>query len=348
MPIIFPSFARRTTDDSKSAAALRACLAETDSLATERALGHLVETHVEPVMRRVIIARLRRHGNEHLSHLEDVLSEAVIAFLLHFEDLRQQRAEPVEKIDAFAAMLASRAVNDYFRRTNPAFHALRNRLLYLLERYPALARWKYLATGEWLSGLAVWKNKKLTPLRSIEEVDARAWLNRDSEKLHAAEQLMQIFKGAGLPIRFNDLALLMARVWHVQDSRTENVEDHEFVDQSHSVDQRLSHKQWLAVLWMHICELSRNQRAALLLNLKGADGSCGASLLVSTGLVSLRELAKAIEIPDEEFAGIWQRLPLNDLEVGHLLGLERQQVINLRKCARGRLERAMGSAGFGE
>lgn len=347
MPAIFSRFSDRTTDNSKSAAALRACLAETDSLAAERDLGQLVEKHVEPVMRRIIMARLRRHGNEHLSHIEDVLSEAVIAFLLHFEDLRQQRTGPLENMDAFTAMLASRAVNDYFRRVNPTFHALRNRLLYLLERYPALARWKYLATGEWLSGLAIWKSKKLTPLRSIEGVDARAWLHRDSDKLHAAEQLMQIFNGAGLPIRFNDLALLMARVWHVQDSRTENVEDHEFVDQVHSVDQRLSNRQWLEVLWKHICELNRNQRAALLLNLKGADGSCGASLLVTTGLVSIRELAKAVDIPDEEFSDIWQRLPLNDMEVGNLLGLERQQVINLRKCARVRLERAMGSAGFG-
>jgi hypothetical protein len=348
MPTIFPGFTRRSTDASDSAAALNACLAETDPVQADTDLGKLVTAHAEPLMRRVINSRLRRNGDEHLSHQEDVLSDAVIAFLLHVENLRQGRAEAVENFNAFVTMLAIRAVNDYFRRANPAFHALRNRLLYLIERYPGLARWKDPGSGEWLSGLAEWQKKKKAPLRLAEDWDAREWLGRDADRLHAAEQLIEIFKAAGSPIRFNDLALLMARLWNVQESRTESVEDHEFVDDARSVDQRLGHKQWLVILWKQICELNRNQRAALLLNMKGPDGSCGASLLVTTGVVSIRQMALAIEVPGEEFAGLWQRLPLNDHEVGSLLGLERQQVINLRKCARARLERAMGVAGYAE
>jgi hypothetical protein len=317
-----------------------------DSLKAERALGQLVEDHVEPLMKRVITARLRRNGVEHFTHLEDVLSDAVIAFLLHVEELRLGRADEVENFNAFVSMLATRAVNDYFRRANPGFHALRNRLLYLIERYPELARWREPSSGQWLCGLAEWKDKRNSPLRTIDDVNPREWLSSNSAQLHAADQLIELFKAARTPIRFNDLALLMARVWNIQESRTENVEDHDLVDEAATVDQRLGHRQWLDILWKQICDLNRNQRAALLLNMKGPDGNCGASLLVTTGVVNIRQLAQAIELSGEEFALLWQRLPLSDHEVGDILGLERQQVINLRKCARARLERVMGGAGL--
>jgi hypothetical protein len=46
-------------------------------------------------------------------------------------------------------------------------------------------------------------------------------------------------------------------------------------------------------------------------------------------------------MPDEVFAGLWSRLPLDDASIAELLNITRQQVINLRKCARERLARRM-------
>ena len=43
----------------------------------------------------------------------------------------------------------------------------------------------------------------------------------------------------------------------------------------------------------------------------------------------------------EEFGEIWNELPLDDKRIAALLGLTRQQVINLRKSARERLTRRM-------
>jgi hypothetical protein len=44
---------------------------------------------------------------------------------------------------------------------------------------------------------------------------------------------------------------------------------------------------------------------------------------------------------DERFALLWQALPLKDSEIAHMLGTERQKVINLRKSAGDRLSRNM-------
>lgn len=45
--------------------------------------------------------------------------------------------------------------------------------------------------------------------------------------------------------------------------------------------------------------------------------------------------APVIELSPDEFAELWHDLPLDDNTIAGRLGLARQQVINLRKSARG-------------
>jgi hypothetical protein len=61
------------------------------------------------------------------------------------------------------------------------------------------------------------------------------------------------------------------------------------------------------------------------------------------GVASMRQIAAALEMPAEELAGLWGRMPLSDLEIAARLGLQRQQIINLRKAARQRLARRTAS-----
>jgi len=57
----------------------------------------------------------------------------------------------------------------------------------------------------------------------------------------------------------------------------------------------------------------------------------------------LPELAKMLEFTLEEFAVIWNQLPIDDLSLAARLGVTRQQVINLRLAARRRLARHLNS-----
>lgn len=323
------------------AALFDAYLAEKSPEKAESLLGELVIAQVEPHARRIVSYRLRRHSAEHHNQIEDVTSEAVVAFLLHAADLRNGRAAPVGNLNAFVATLAARACNDYFRRAHPAFHSLRNKLRYLFERYPDLSRWRDPGSGIWLCGLTAWQTpgrKGRNPVADMERLDR---LDMSASNLHPADQLANIFERVNAPIPFNNLALLMARLWNVRDGAVVTDEEKEIVDSNCPVDVTLAQKQWLATLWKLIGELTRNQRAALLLNLRGSDGSCGASLLVSTGVATIRQIAGAAGISDVEFARIWEKLPLSDLEIAGLLSLTRQQVINLRKYAREKLSRQL-------
>jgi hypothetical protein len=79
-----------------------------------------------------------------------------------------------------------------------------------------------------------------------------------------------------------------------------------------------------------------------LLNLRAADSAPAVSLLPIVGVASIRTIAETLEFSAESFAALWKSLPLEDLAIADLLGVTRQQVINLRKSARERLTRRIG------
>jgi len=78
------------------------------------------------------------------------------------------------------------------------------------------------------------------------------------------------------------------------------------------------------------------------MNLRAGDATPALTMLPLTGIASIREIAETLEIATEEFARLWNLLPLDDLAIADLLGITRQQVINLRKSARERLTRRVG------
>jgi DNA-directed RNA polymerase specialized sigma24 family protein len=335
------SSTRSTKNDADQR--LAAYLEEPDSARAEAILNELFSLYAEPMMTRIITARLRRQGSEHLAHLEDVMSDAVVTLLTYMQELRSGEGRMLDSFEGFTSTLAVRTVNDYFRRIWPAFHSLRGKLRYLLENYDELARWKDEDSGDWFSGLAEWKDGKRKPLHSIANLRLNEWEATRPQNLHPADQLISLFHFLGRPMRFNDLANLMAKQWHIEEQRQENIDDNDLLDESVPLDQLISEQQWVSTLWKQICLLDLKQRHALMLNLRGPGGSCGASLLVAMGIATIREIAQALEIDYKNFAEIWTRLPLSDLEIASWMGCDRQHVINLRKSARVRLSRCLSS-----
>ena len=163
---------------SRAADLLTRYLAEQDGAKASDCLGELVDGFVSPHARKIVQARLRRQGSAHAGQAEDVTSDAVVSFIIYAEELRQGSAAPIGNPEAFVAMLAARACNSYFRRVYPTFHGLRNKLRYLLEKYPELARWSNLNSGVTVCGLAEWRTAGKQK-RALEDVDgSRGWSGR--------------------------------------------------------------------------------------------------------------------------------------------------------------------------
>jgi hypothetical protein len=165
--------------------------------------------------------------------------------------------------------------------------------------------------------------------------------------LPPAELLAAIFERVGHPIEFNYLVSIAAQLRAVRDEPLESLDDESghlrasLADGSVRVDAALEQRLYLEKLWTEVCELPRLQRAALLLNLRDAGGGSVIAFIPHLKIASKKEMAEILSMSEEQFAALWGDLPLDDTSIAQLLGLTRQQVINLRKTARERLARRM-------
>jgi hypothetical protein len=154
--------------------------------------------------------------------------------------------------------------------------------------------------------------------------------------------LAKLFLVLGRPLRVDDLVSLLADAWNIRDAPPpRTLEATDLAGTTPLL--RFETRQYLERLWQEIRELIPRQRAALLLNLRAPDAANAVALLVLTGVASADEVAQTIGISTARLSEIWNDLPLDDLAIASMLGLERQQVITLRKSARERLTRRMKS-----
>ncbi len=271
------------------------------------------------------------------SRLRHVLSQADaddIVAIVSLRVLERLRAgDPIQDVRGFTATLTYNIVADHLRRKFPRRARLKNRLRYLLthdERFLLS-----MSSGVMSAGLSRWSDRAvradIPPMRTSGRM-----LQRDSgDALHA------VLTEIGSPVDFDALVDFMASLWNVGDQPAVDISEVVVGTQDEPVSLHLERRERLAALWSEIRQLPPAQRRALLLNLREASTVNVLTLLVLTRAASFDEVAETLEMAPEALAEIWNRLPLDDLAIAEMLGLTRQQVINLRKSARERLHRKL-------
>ena len=161
-----------------------------------------------------------------------------------------------------------------------------------------------------------------------------------------ADAVSSIFNHVGKPVEFDELVSTLAEHLGIRDQPIESLAEDDDALQISAVGEpdqawRLEKKLFLRRLWDELQQLPVNQRTALLLNLKDTGGGVCITLFPATGIASLPQLAKTLELSNESFAHLWNELPLEDARIAELLGVTRQQVINARKSGRERLARRL-------
>jgi RNA polymerase sigma factor (sigma-70 family) len=327
----------------------------------EQALSRLLSEHAEPVIRSIISRKLpsaRRGGYDPAGgEADDVCQEALVQLLGRLQRLRADpAANHIGNFQSYVAVIAFNVCHAYLRRKYPRRRLLKNRVRYLLTNWENFAAWED-ARQEWLCGFAAWRelgmepatDEQLQQLCDEPRLLAASGLSPEgAREAHLVELLGAIFQHLRRPVELDALVNTVAEIQQVKDqpnaSTFEGDEEAGVAerlpdpraDVADEVDQRL----YLQRLWAELCALPPRQRAALLLNLKTTqEGVIG--LLPVVGVASIRQIAEAVSMPAEEFARLWNDLPLDDAAIAARLGLTRQQVINLRKSARERLRRRM-------
>lgn len=283
-------------------------------------LDALIEEEALPVIRAVVMARFRRERHE----VDDVCNDVVVSLL------RQMRNDAeIASLRSYAAMVAHRACDARLRERYPERHRLRNRIRYVLTH-----RREFFLDEEgrgWRCGLA---QQRVRADATDRLSGAAAGGGLHGEELVA--NLARLFADAGGPVDLDAVVSLLARGL---DQKAESADDAAARTVSDPVEQQ-SH---LRRLWQELLLLPRAQRLALLLSLRSGEGEELLSLVPLTGIASVPDIAAALELEPEALAAIWNDLPLPDARIAELLGLTRQQVINLRKSGRERLGRRLRS-----
>jgi hypothetical protein len=360
----------RQTSEIRSRALLKSFMEATDEAEAQRFLERLIDEHALSVIDGILKHRWLEHPRDAASSnrrrtqstgeldAEDIRSTVVAQLVKRLKALRADAAgDTIRDFPAYVAGTTRRACDDELQKRYPRRDRLKRKLRYVLTHQPGFALWEG-GDGEPLGGFDEWREQPKTlpharraqALREDPQHFAKSCLaGGTAAGMELADLLEAIFNWLGGPLPLVLLVTVSAELLGIKDPVPAAPTEQESLDETLvgqpdpqvDVAGEVVARESLQELWTEIRELVLPQRVALLLNLRDERGRGVIDLLPLRRIATIREIAGALEMPDEQLAALWNRLPLNDDTIADHLGLSRQQVINLRKAARARLVRRM-------
>jgi hypothetical protein len=325
----------------------------TDEEQADCCLASLIDEHAAPIVKEILGSSLRFHFDSNSTastqDASDLFNDIIANLLSRLRQIRSDRPRgAIADLRGYIAATAYNACNLYLRQKYPRRARLKNRLRYLLSHDAAFALWTNEESGL-ICGFAEWRDKvALTPQSLFEKIrqDPVEWTQSaglksvGTNRAQLSSLSSALFQSCGSPIKLDELVNIVADICREKDQPDEPLDTVlNLVTPALDLDTILEQQHMLAILWREVRELPRRQRLALLLNFRDAGDQDLISLLPYTRTATIEQIAETLDLPVEEFLELWNKLPLDDVTIAELLGSTRQQVINLRKCARERLER---------
>lgn len=282
-------------------------------------LEEILVHHVVPLCRTV--TRRRRYTAAETSDIE---AEVAMRMVVRLRAAREGAEPPLDDARKYVLTVAFSACHALVRRQHPERARLKNRIRYVAGHDQRLAIWER-QDRDWVVGLRAHEGQAPSP-GGPQAIPPYGELS---------DVLLAICKSG--PRSLDDAVSLAADALGIQDGGAAAGQD--VPDRGAAVDLQLSQRSELEWLWREVLELPERQRAALLLNLRDDGGHGVIELLPATGVATIRQIAAAVGMAADRFAALWRDLPLEDARIAELIGVTRQQVINLRKAGRFRLFR---------
>ncbi len=235
-------------------------------------------------------------------------------------------------------MVTFNVFEDFVRKKYPLRSKLRNRTLYALTHDPGLAVWTYAGTS--VCGLVAWKGN---PPSNDSPMALPTLESRNDLRL----ALRSMFAKGGAARTVEDVISDLSAATGIPRNETpQPLDAASAISSTSDPAVELHNLQHLQKLWEEIKQLPLRQRVALLLQARDASGESVTHLLPVAGIATINEIAQSLQMNDDDFASLLPRLPVDDLTLAERLGVTRQQVINLRRTARSRLQRRMREPGI--
>lgn len=274
-------------------------------------LGDLLRV-ADPVIRRTLASRRGLYGTD---DLDDLRSEVLLRLVRR---LTNGGGSDILDFEDYVAGVVFHVVDDSMRKRYPERARFANRLRYHIKHRPDLTTWSY--RGDLVVGSRDGNDLRIP----------RAEVDAGGDVRDMAAALDRVLRDG--PVLFQ--ALVTAFVGDLPRAAAVDAEEssvgHDDVDVA-GIARRF---------WLEIEALPERQRIALLLHMRDERGDTGLLQFLASG-IGADALAHAIGWTRAELQLHWPELPFDDNTIAALVGATRQQVINLRKCARERLRRRM-------
>jgi hypothetical protein len=290
------------------------------------------------------------------------------------EKLRQMQAgdTPYGIADwrKYTAVVCYHACAEYYQKRYPRRTGLKNSLRYFLTHVSEYAVWED-TNGELVGGFARWRHECLAPVNEAQvtllctaphSLQMGALLTKPIEQLRREDWqrlLTALFNALRAPLTLDDLVALVTALFGMPDENAVPPPP----PPPPGPGNQTAMRETLRRLWQAIVQLRARQRIAYLLNPSGGE----IDIFPWHGIASISEIGQSLALtaeqyerlwtalpldetvhqgqaqrtPEEKFALLWKFLPLEDTLIAQLLDANRQQVINLRRVARDRLQQQL-------
>lgn len=334
-------------------------LASEEPAEVQDILVRIVESVIEPIAVRQVQARLRitvNQLNDSVLNQDalDIISEVKLTMMASIERMRRS-GDPglIGSLEGYTATVARNTCNEYLRRKFPSRFRLRNQLRYVFAKTDGLILSTTSGDG-WICG----RTKDLTGPDSVNPVPISlsgsmpilkeaVSLRTGGSPVNLHKLVAIVFDEIKRPVAFDELVTVLAELSGIKEPMSVEVtEQTKVVSRPDDAFREHDRKEFLEAVWRDVLDLPLRHRRALLLHMADDQNDNLLMMFPVAGVASLRMIADALEMDHAELARIWNRLPLQDSEISGLMGLERQQVINMRQSARTSLRRRLSKRGY--
>jgi hypothetical protein len=344
-----------------SDALLASYLTTADEQQAEFMLGRLLWEHARPLIKNIVSTNLRfstsyTSRGRYLEDLEDLIGGVTLQLLKRLRGVRENPGlKPITSFRDYVAVAAYNACYEYLRHKSPARARLKDKLRYILTRRQGLALWE--SDNKRWCGLAIWYQKgylkaekvALDELANGGENARTQRLMESARTKNLVEFVEELFNTFSRPIEFNQFVSMVAELTGVKETYLISDDEAEpagglskpVSGQGTDPAALAEMRSQLSHLWREIGQLPLAQRRVLMLGLRDKNGSSMTVLLADIQIASIQQIAAALALLPEELAGLWQQMPLVDMEIASYLNITRDQVIHQRQSARRRLARRM-------
>jgi RNA polymerase sigma factor (sigma-70 family) len=329
-----------------------------DESERQQLLDELLKVHAAPVVRETLRRKLGFYVsaqgiNPRNQDAEDAYQESMTRVLQLLHDLGA--SSPKTEIDSFEHYVGRIATNicvDFLRAKSPVRTRLKDSFRDLFHRHKDLVSWEY--EDEILCGFAVWRNTNKTLLSNqrasdmeieLQTFQAARFAHEDVRTVPLPRVVAKIFDWIGGPVEIDTLVRIMATLFDVKDRPIESLDDDtkplletRFAASALRSDSALQAKELRSRLWQVVKRLPPEQRDAFSFTFEDDDGEDLFTVLLSSGIVTLLELARVFGRSVEQIILLAERMPMDTPTVVAELNTSRENVYKWRFRAIQRLE----------